>query len=102
MKSSERGGGGRWCCAAGTNGVEGCGVPVGHDVATGGDANTGRKIYSADAGDKDETSKKSVHRGILLSTNSGPVVRFNRFLCQACSEPLFPVTTIDGSSQSSQ
>ena len=59
MKNSETAGGDRWCCAAGTNGVEGGGVPVGHDVAIGGDANTGRKIYSADQAIKMKPLKKA-------------------------------------------
>jgi hypothetical protein len=49
VKNSEAAGG-DWWCRAGTNGIERGIVPVGHDIATGWDADAGCKIYSADAG----------------------------------------------------
>jgi len=61
VKNGKTAGGDRWGRAAGTNGIESGGVPVGHDIAIGRCANTRRKIYSADADYEDQTSEKSVH-----------------------------------------
>jgi hypothetical protein len=66
---------GDWWRGAGTNGIEGSTVPVGHDVAFGGDANTRRKIYSADADWEDQTSKKSVYWALSVGRGKAEEVK---------------------------
>jgi hypothetical protein len=61
VKDSQAAGGDRWRCVASANSVERGIVPIGHDVAIGWDANTRHNIYSADADNEYQTSKRIFH-----------------------------------------